>query len=267
VEDDEKDEWEDKNDIEEIKTIPQWSIALPWNDMDFVSEVYYKNIIDSKLFAKLGDVFYKNTVLKTMRIWAIFWFVLSIVLIVVSWNDFSIKTQNTLLEIWLILIYLCPLYLGLQAIPKFYLKKKISIDSYLPKIQSSEVLYNSLVSDLFSIKDIFQTIDFQPSSPLIWQSGSIILNFDLSCTYTYQSWKHSHTHEQMLLNGVIYDMPFSSFEASLNKGVTVPNWVIEALKISDDYNIWLKKRITINLILDNLPDKEYNLILKAPVTP
>jgi hypothetical protein len=49
------------------------------------------------------------------------------------------------------------------------------------------------------------------------------------------------------------------------KEVSIPNWVVEAIGLSDKYRIWFKKKILLNLVFDTLPDKEYELVLKAPI--
>jgi hypothetical protein len=63
------------------------------------------------------------------------------------------------------------------------------------------------------------------------------MNFDLSCSYTYPSGKSSYTHEQMLLNGNVFHLPFSSFDSVFQKEVSIPNWVVEAIGLSDKYRI------------------------------
>lgn len=148
---------QEKNKILDSKMIPSY-ISLPWNKWDFVSERYYKNIVETYKFAKLWDILYSNSILKMIYfIIILLCFTGFIMLIFALWNHSSwaeffeeIVTISFSIFIW------SSIYLILQFLPKYYLKRKISIDEYLPVLRSLKSLCDVLILDKIQFKDLFQ---------------------------------------------------------------------------------------------------------------
>lgn len=251
---DEEDATDDSEKVTSLDELFPDSVLLPWQIFDRVSKEYYNSILASSWIARLWDMSYRNTSFKVLRYIAYIFLIGWIIFAQLWWF------------IWMYLLggsFLAWIYLFLQYLPKLYLKRKADIHKYLPKIQKiSTIKEKMLTTQNLRISDIFLPYQEWYQNPVSGISGELIVRMDLNHVYQYQEWKHTNTHFQMLVSGIVFKLPFNTIGSVLSdKNIEFPQWTKDILNMKDSYLVWLKKSMSISIMYDTLPDVDFDIEL------